>query len=365
MFRTGRMGTRRNGLGAVGLLAAAGLGAVLTSVAGGDADSALSLRAVATADGNRHGGPQDGIRTIRSSVFVKVSDRHDDSPLGPNYQSLLEGPAFGPDGDLYLTDAAAPAGEPKVLKVDLDTKEVTPLHTDESSLYSSSQFSPKDGRLYLTDFKGRVERMEPDGSEVTTVFEGEVDGRLVVADDIAFDAEGNMYITDFTGTPWEPTGRLIRLEADGSSPSVLQGGLARPNGIAFTPDFSRLWVAEATANRLSSFGLSEDGTSVIPNDAFIGMTVDRGVREGAEGVVPIALDSTAVDADGNVYQTVHGAGEILIWNAAGKLMAVVNFADADVANLAIEPGTRNAYATVGGETGGYVYRFKALAEGIG
>jgi lactonase len=363
VFEQGTKGLRRTGIGAVGVLAALGVGTTLTSLAMADADPAVGA-SHKTGD-PRQGGPPAGVATIHSSVVVKVSDRHDDSPLGPNYQSLLEGPAFGPDGDLYLTDAAAPAGEPKVLKVDLGTKEVVPLHTDETSIYSSAQFSPKDGKLYLTDFNGRIERMEADGSEVTTVFEGEVEGRTTVTDDIAFDAEGNMYITDFVGTPWEPTGRLIRLDADGTSPTVLQGGLARPNGIAFTPDFSRLWVAEQTANRVSSFGLRENGTSVIPNDSFIGMRVDNGIREANEGVVPIALDSTAVDADGNVYQAVHGGGEILVWNAAGKLRAVVKFDDSDVTNLAIEPGTRNAYATVGGETGGYVYRFKALAEGIG
>jgi lactonase len=362
MFEQGTTALRRTGIGAVGVLAALGVGTTLTSLTVADADPAVG--ALHDAGDARHSGPQTGVRTIHSTVVVKVSDRHDDSPLGPNYQSLLEGPAFGPDGDLYLTDAAAPAGEPKVLKVDLDTKKVTPLHTDDSSIYSSAQFSPKDGKLYLTDFKGRVERMEPDGSEVTTVFEGPVDGRMTVTDDIAFDAEGNMYITDFVGTPWEPTGRLVRLDADGTSPTVLQGGLARPNGIAFTPDYSRLWVAEQTANRISSFGLGDGGTSVIPNDAFIGMRVDNGIREANAGVVPIALDSTAVDADGNVYQAVHGGGRILVWNQAGTLRAVVTFADKDVTNLAIEPGTRNAYATVGGETGGFIYRFKALGEGI-
>lgn len=325
--------------------------------------TAVVVAPFAAAD--QHRGSTAGPRTIHATSFVKVSDRHEDSPLGVNYQSLLEGPAFGPDGDLYLTDTAAPAGEPKVLKIDLETKAITPLHTDRRSIYSSAQFSPKDGKLYLTDFLGRVERMNSDGSDVTTVFEGPIDGKPMVTDDIAFDPDGNMYITDFTGTPWEPTGRLIRLDADGTSASVLQDGLARPNGIAFTPDYSRLWVAEQASNQVSNFGLTEDGTAVTPNDAFLGMSVDNGLRHARAGVVPIALDSTAVDADGNVYQAVHGGGQILIWNQEGGLEAIVELDEPDVTNLAIEPGTRDAYATVGGEDGGYVYRFNALANGIG
>jgi lactonase len=360
MFIQKMFGLRDKGVQGIGLLAALAIGMSLTSWA-----SAEDSQEANQAEGAEQGrGTDPNARTITATRFAKVSERHEDSPLGINYQSLLEGPTFGPDGDLYLTDVAAPAGEPKVLKLDLETKEVTPLHSDENSIYSSAQFSPADEKLYLTDFTGRIERMEPDGS-VSTVFEGPVEGRTMVVDDIAFDAEGNMYITDFTGTPWEATGRLVRLNADGKEPVVLQEGLARPNGISFTPDYSRLWISETTAGRVSSFALSEDGTALIPDDAFIHFHVNNGLVPAREGVIAEALDSNAVDADGNLYQAVHGGGEILVWSQSGELLATVTLDDADVTNLAIEPGTRNAYATTAGEDGGYVYRFKALAEGIG
>lgn len=345
---------RGQGIRVVGLLAVLGMGMALVT---GDLGQAASAEGSGAAQD--HAGT--GSRTINATLFTKVSDRHEDSPLGPLYQSILEGPVFSPDGDLYLTDVAAPAGEPKVLKIDMDTREVTGVHTDETSIYSSAQFSPKDGQLYLTDFGGRVERMNPDGSQVETVLEGQVEGQSMVADDIAFDPDGNMYLTDFVGTPWEPTGRIIRLNADGTAPTVIQSGLARPNGIAFTPDYSRLWVNEGTANRVSNFALSEDGTTVV--DSFVGMRVDNGLHPTRAGIAR-ALDSIAVDADGNIYQAVHGAGEILVWSQTGKFVATVKLKDEDVTNLAIKPGTRDAYVTTAGEDGGYVYRFKALAEAM-
>jgi lactonase len=351
------IGPRGNGVRVVGLFAALATGMSLTSCASPVAHEA------GRAGGDEHELWTDAdVPVIEATKFVKVSDRHEDSPLGINYQSILEGPTFGPDGDLYLTDVAAPAGEPKVLKLDVETKEVVPLHTDDSSIYSSAQFSPADEKLYLTDFTGRVERMESDGS-VTTVFEGPVEGRPVVVDDIAFDPEGNMYITDFSGTPWDPTGRLLRLNADGTNPIVLQDGLAGPNGISFTPDYSRLWVAEGAANRVSNFTLSEDRTAVV--GASINFYENNGLVPAREGYYAEAMDSTAVDADGNIYQAIHGGGQILVWSQGGQLLTVVTFDDIDVTNLAIQPGTRDAYVTTAGEDGGYVYRFEALAEGIG
>ena len=355
MFNFNTFTRRDQGTRAAGILAVLGIGMSLTSCTLDNPDQAVPAESATQAQTGGEG------RLIDATLFVKVSDRHDDSPLGPLYQSILEGPVFGPDGALYLTDVAAPAGDPKVVRIDMETKEITPVHTDETSIYSSAQFSPADGKLYLTDFTGRVERMNADGSEVETILEGQVEGQPMVADDIAFDLSGNMYLTDFVGTPWNSTGRVIRINADGTSPTVIQGGLARPNGIAFTPDYSRLWVNEGTANRVSNFALSADGTAVV--DSFIGMTIDNGLVADRPAVVR-ALDSITVDADGNIYQAVHGAGEILVWNQAGQRVATVKLEEPDVTNVAIKPGTREAYATTAGEDGGYVYEFEALAEAM-
>ncbi len=41
--------------------------------------------------------------------------------------TLLEGPTFGEDGKLRVVDVTAPAGEPKVFRVDVRTKTSRPL----------------------------------------------------------------------------------------------------------------------------------------------------------------------------------------------------------------------------------------------
>ncbi|WP_276143047.1 SMP-30/gluconolactonase/LRE family protein [Rhodococcus sp. T2V] len=327
----------------------------------------LALAACSNADTNDGEADASG-RTIEATEFAKIGDTHKNSKMGPHYNNLLEGPVFGPDGYLYLTDVAAPAGEPKVLKLNMDTKEVTAVYTDDSSVFSSAQFSPNDRKLYLTDFTGAIKRMDADGTNVETLLEGPVEGRTMVADDIAFDRDGNMYITDLAGSPWNPTGRIIRLGANGGPATVIQDGLAGPNGISFNLDYSRLWVSEYTANRMSNLEMTEDGLGVASGS--IRMYASYGLGTGDHGENPAALDSTAVDADGNIYQAVLGAGEILVWNSAGDLLATVVTENEDgvrqlsVTNLAIEPGTTNAYATVAGKDGSYIYSFDALGVGI-
>ncbi|WP_461188593.1 hypothetical protein [Arthrobacter sp. Z4-13] len=47
--------------------------------------------------------------------------------------TLLEGPTFGPDGNLYLVDVTAPPGAGKVLRVDIEGETVSPVYTDDRS----------------------------------------------------------------------------------------------------------------------------------------------------------------------------------------------------------------------------------------
>jgi len=296
---------------------------------------------------------------IYAKPYAKVT------PLDPpsaafGHTTLLEGPSFGPDGQLYFVDLTAVAGTPKVLRLNLKTKVTTPLHTDSTSSLSSLQFSPADGKIYMTDlFNGNIYRMNADGSDFTTVVSGPVLGQTMVADDIAFDKAGNLYVTDQSGDPWNPIGRVIRFDPTAKNPILIQGGLAGPNAISFSPDFSALWVSEFSMGREDHFALSADGKTVTSRN--VGMTENVGVN---------GFDSNSVDAAGNIYQCVYAAGKIYVWNPNGDLLTTILIpqnlpkSQLSTTNLAIKPGTTDGYLTVGGENGGYIYSFRALAKGI-
>ncbi|MET8824329.1 SMP-30/gluconolactonase/LRE family protein [Streptomyces sp. NPDC004610] len=292
-------------------------------------------------------------RIVRAHEVMRLTSVHEESGM-----TLLEGPVFDPAGRLLVVDVTAPAGAPKLLSVDVRRKTARGIFTDGQGHYSSAQFSPFDGRLYLTDIaQGIVISLEPDGSDPRTFFDGEVDGVRMVPDDIAFDRDGNLYISDLLGmTEGEDRGRVVRLDRSGENATVLADGLAATNGISFDADHRGLWISELTENRISYLLLDDAGSVLSRHTA---MQVDNGIAQ---------TDSIAVDADGNLYQGLHGRPAMVVYDRYGELLATVEIpADTEgltsATNVAIRPGTTTAYMTVSGSAGGYLYRFDALAEG--
>jgi lactonase len=190
------------------------------------------------------------------------------------------------------------------------------------------------------------------------VVSGDVLGRPLAGDDIAFDRDGALFVTDFQGTPWKPTGRVIRFDPDGTHPTLLMDGLAGANGISFDPTYSALWVSEFRAGRTDYLPLSADHRHVV--DPSVGMYGNEGVG---------GFDSNAVDADGNIYQAAFGDGKIYVYSPHGALLATIVVPQTMPApellttNLVIKPGTRDGYLVVGGDNGGFVYTFRALGLG--
>ncbi|MYW04706.1 SMP-30/gluconolactonase/LRE family protein [Streptomyces sp. SID3343] len=331
----------------------------MTLVIGGSA----TTTAAGTTDGQSADSAADrgrgtsGPREVRATSIAQVAPLDPPTPFGQ--VTVLEGPAFGPDGRLYFVDLTAPAGQPKILRFDPRTKTTRPVYTDATSGFSSLQFSPVDGKIYVTDFhNGRIARLDADGTGFTTVFSGTVAGRPMVPDDIAFDTSGAMYVADYQGSPWNRIGRVVRLDADGGNPIVLQDGLSAPNGISFTPDFSGLWVSEYSLGHEDHFTLAPDHKSVV--ESRVAMTSDIGIH---------GFDSNSVDAAGNVYQVVIGSANILVWNKSGERIGTIVVPNRSretqlVSNVVIKPGTTQGYITVGGDTGGFIYEFRAFAQGI-
>lgn len=155
---------------------------------------------------------------MRATEVMRLTEPHEQTGMTP-----LEGPVFDEHGELLVVDVTAPAGEPKLLRVNVRKKTSEPVHTDARGTYTSAQFSPYDGRIYLTDFShGEIVSLAPDGSDPRIFFSGEVDGARMNPDDLAFDREGNLYLSDSRGmSEGEAKGRVVRIDRAGKEATVL------------------------------------------------------------------------------------------------------------------------------------------------
>jgi lactonase len=227
--------------------------------------------------------------------------------------TLLEGPTFGPDGNLYVVDITAPPGAGKVLRVNLDTETVSTVYTDDRSALTSAQFNPQNGRLYVTDFlSGAVRSMTSGGEDVQDVFAGPIDGTPMQPDDISFDPAGNLFITDASSARapyWDATGRLVRIDGTTSQAAVLADNLGSPNGIGFSPDNDSLWVSLNTGNRVDHLTLAKDGRKIAT--AHPAIYASAGAAQ---------VDSIAVDAECNLYVVLHNRPAVLVYDVNGQLL---------------------------------------------
>lgn len=296
---------------------------------------------------------------VYPQVAQQVAQITDRSPAQGG--TLLEAPVLDGRGGLWMVDVRAPAGEGKLLRLDLKTKETEVLFTDGTGAYTSVQKSPIDGRLYLTDFiGGRIVSMTEDGDDVQVFFEGPVEGAQMNPDDITFDDDGNMFVSDSRGITdphWASTGRVIRVDASTAEATVVADRLPAPNGISFDLAGTGLWVSMYNANRIDHIGLDKEGRMT---SAHVAITIGGGLAR---------VDSNAVDGSGNIYQAWEGKAQLDVFTPYGDQLARIilpeDAPDLHLAtNLAIEQGGRRGYMTVSGPAGGFIYAFEALGDGI-
>ena len=180
------------------------------------------------------------------------------------------------------------------------------------------------GRLLACEHDSRrVTRLELDGS--LTVICNSFQGRqLNRPNDVVVKSDGSIYFTD----PWtSPNARnqwdlnfsgVYRLTPDLGTLTLLVEDFTLPNGLAFSPDESILYINDTRRGHIRAFDVMPNGTLARHTDR-----VFADLR-GAEPGVP---DGMKVDVAGNVY--CGGAGGIWVMDPAGnKLGRVVHGASA-------------------------------------
>jgi gluconolactonase len=184
-------------------------------------------------------------------------------------------------------------------------------------------FDPQ-GRLTLCQHGDRrVSRREADGRFVplATQYQGK---KLNSPNDLVYDDQGRLWFTDppygLPGTFKDPGKELdfqgvYRVDRPGDPAGALTlatRALEAPNGLAFSPDFKTLYVANSQAHApiWRAFGVKADGTL----DAGRVFYDSKPLYKHGDGVP----DGLKVDVHGNVFAT--GPGGVLVLTPEGKLL---------------------------------------------
>ncbi len=177
----------------------------------------------------------------------------------------------------------------------------------------------RQGRLVVAGWSKRtIWRWENDGSIITLAsrYQGK---KLNSPNDIVVRSDGSIYWTDSAGGLVIPgmvaqdvqryldVQGVFRLSPDGQEVSLVVEDCVYPNGLAFSPDESLLYVNDSRLGIIRMFDVRADG-SVGPGRLFHKLS----------GNEPGVADGMKVDIAGNVYCT--GPGGVHIIDPNGKLL---------------------------------------------
>jgi len=190
-------------------------------------------------------------QSIETSVFARLPDELKTAgptnewiagqPLGTPGGSLLEGPSFDRDGNLWCVDC--PNG--RVFKV---TRDGVFHQVIEYDGWPNGLKIHRDGRFFVADYKNGIMLLDPVNGRIEPYLVRCNSERFKAVNDLFFAANGDLYFTDqgMTGLH-DATGRVFRLRTDGRL-DLLLDNVPSPNGLVLNKDESALFVAATRGN---------------------------------------------------------------------------------------------------------------------
>ncbi len=224
---------------------------------------------------------------------------------------FTEGPLWLPDGSLLFQDIKAM----KTHKVAPDGT-LSTLRSDTEA--ANGQTFDAEGRIVFCEQDGRrVSRMNMDGSNYEVMVERWEGARLNSPNDIVAHSTGLLYFTDPPYGLKGDSDREIPFQGvyalDGLSvPRKLLDDFEKPNGIAFSPDESTLYVCDTGDYHVRAFDVRPDG-QLVEGSGRVFATLDPGRDGGPDGM--------KVDGEGRVYVAV--ALGVWAFEPGGRLLGIL------------------------------------------
>lgn len=208
----------------------------------------------------------------------------------------------------------------------------------------------------------RVSRIEHDGA--ITVLASRYQGkRLNSPNDLVINKIGDIYFTDppfgllAPGQGLQDLAKNPLRELDfngvyrittGGRIDLMTKDIALPNGLAFSPDEKKLYIANSAGKTWSVYDVAKDGT----------LANGRIFYDAEKETGPGVPDGMKVDTSGNVWAT--GPDGILVISPQGKLLGTIGFPEVPANCAWGDADGKTLYVTA--RTG--LYRIKTKVAGI-
>ncbi|MCU6791090.1 SMP-30/gluconolactonase/LRE family protein [Paenibacillus sp. WQ 127069] len=233
--------------------------------------------------------------------------------------SFSEGPVWCPrTNQLYFTDF------PNHRIYTWNETNGLQLYSDQSDRAVGLTLDAKGRLLSCETLTRRISRTELDGSitALVTHYQG---SRINNTNDVIVKKDGAIYFSDPYSTALGDTKDLdvngvFRYDPQSGALDLLVEDFPRPNGLAFSPDESLLYIDDTTEQHVRVFEVNPDG-SISNGRVFAELDTEAG---------PGAADGMKVDEHGNVYVT--GPGGVWIFAPSGERLGRLEFPEV-AANL--------------------------------
>jgi sugar lactone lactonase YvrE len=215
------------------------------------------------------------------------------------YDGILAEPRLDhPEGLAIHRDGSVWCGGERgqVYRIEADGSSIEQVAQAEDGFSHGMAFDKEDN-LYVCDLKHRAVMRLDAKSGAYEVFAGGADGcRISISNYPAFDAEGNLYVSDSHAFK-EPGPGIFRFSADASGELWYDEPVNFANGLAFSPEGDHLYVAETFARAIFRIPIEGDGSA--------------GSREEVVRLPGALPDGLAFDRAGNLYVGCYEPSQVL------------------------------------------------------
>ena len=300
--------------------------------------------------------PEDllqGIEVI-DDLFLELIDRETEIQKHWTGCEWAEGPVYFPEGD-YVLWSDVP--NDRILKFDAHSRDTTVFR--EPCNNTNGHFRDQQGQLVSCEHAAnRISRTAPDGS-VTCLVDNWQGKRLNSPNDLVVKSDGTIWFTDPPyGILSDREGNQRESELEGNFTyrfdpkskelSIVDNVADRPNGLAFSPDETMLYLADTGEPKdITVFNVAKDAATLSNRRLF------AKVRPGA-------ADGLRVDERGNIWTSARDG--VQCYSPNGSLLGKILIPEQATANLVFgDKDGKRIY--ICGDTSLYSVRVKVAGAG--